>query len=127
MPARNGEKGANIVSVEENPKVVNRRKYPRIAMTNSCRVTLKNSDLTCDGRMLDISANGFAFTTSAREVRDAKGKPISVTISDFPLLEGKAVEGMIIRVSDHDGSYLVGGRMYEDNKAICNYVNERTK
>lgn len=127
MPAGNGEKGANIVSVEENPKVVNRRKYPRIAMTNSCKVTLKNSDFTCDGRMLDISANGFAFTTSAREVRDAKGKPISVTISDFPLLEGKAVEGMIIRVSDHDGSYLVGGRMYEDNKAICNYVNERTK
>ncbi|MDE7324410.1 MAG: methyl-accepting chemotaxis protein [Lachnospiraceae bacterium] len=126
-PARNGEKGANTVSVGGNPKVVNRRKYPRIAMTNSCKVTLKNSDFTCDGRMLDLSANGFAFTTSAKEVREAKGKPVSVTINDFALLDGKALEGMIIRVSDHDGSYLVGGRLYEDNRSVANYVNELVK
>lgn len=126
-PARSSERGVNTVSIEGNPKVFNRRKYPRIAITNSCKVTLKDSEFTCEGRMIDISANGFAFTTAAREVREAKGKPISVAVSNFPVLEGKALEGTIIRVSDHDGEYLVGGRMYEDNRALRDYVNERAK
>lgn len=126
-PARSNERGVNTVSIEGNPKVFNRRKYPRIAITNSCKVTLKDSEFTCEGRMIDISANGFAFTTAAREVREAKGKPISVAVSNFPVLEGKALEGTIIRVSDHDGEYLVGGRMYEDNRALRDYVNERAK
>ena len=77
--------------------------------------------------MLDISANGFAFTTTAREVREARGKAISVAVSNFPVLGGKALEGIIIRVSDHDGEYLVGGRMLEDSKILRDYVAERTK
>lgn len=126
-PVKNGERGVNTIRIKGNPKVVNRRKYPRLPISNSCKITIKDSDFSCDGRMIDISANGFAFTTTAREIREAKGKPIAVAVSDFPVLGGRALEGIVIRVSDHDGEYLVGGRMYEDNKALRDYVAEQTE
>jgi len=126
-PVRGGERGVNSISIKGNPKVVNRRKYPRIQLSNSCKVTMKDTGFSCDATMLDISANGFAFTTTAREVREAKGKTISVAVNNFPVLGGKALEGIIIRVSDHDGEYLVGGRMFEDSKVLRDYVAERTK
>lgn len=126
-PVRSGERGINAIHIKGNPKVVNRRKYPRLQLSNSCQVSIKDMDFGCDGRMLDISANGFAFTTTAREVRDAKGRQVSVAVSNFPVLGGKALDGIIIRVSDHDGEYLVGCRMYEDSKVLRDYVAERTK
>ncbi len=126
-PVRGGERGINSISVKGNPKVVNRRKYPRLRLSNSCKVTIRDTEFSCDATMLDISANGFAFTTTAREVREAKGKTISVAVNNFPVLGGKALEGIIIRVSDHDGEYLVGGRMFEDSKVLRDYVAERTK
>ena len=126
-PVKNGGRGVNTVYIKGNPKVVNRRKYPRLQISNGCQVTIKDTNFGCDGRMIDISANGFAFTTTAREVREAKGKQISVAVNNFPILNGKALEGIIIRVSDHDGEYLVGCRMYEDSKAIQEYVAERVK
>lgn len=127
VPAGNGERGVNAIQIKGNPKVVNRRKYPRLQLSNSCQVSIKDMDFSCDGRMLDISANGFAFSTTAREVRDAKGRQVSVAVSNFPVLGGKALDGIIIRVSDHDGEYLVGCRMYEDSKVLRDYVAERTK
>lgn len=126
-PVKGGERGVNSISIKGNPKVVNRRKYPRLQISNSCKVMIKDNDFTFDARMLDISANGFAFVTAAREVREAKGKPISVAVNNFPVLGGKTLEGVIIRVSDHDGEYLVGGRMFEDSKVLRDYVAERTK
>lgn len=126
-PVKGGQRGVNSISIKGNPKVVNRRKYPRLSISNSCKVTIKDTDFSCDARMIDISANGFAFTTSAREIREAKGKTISVAVSNLPVLEGKALEGIIIRVSDHEGEYLVGGRMFEDSKVLRDYVAERTK
>lgn len=126
-PVKAGERGINSISIKGNPKVVNRRKYPRLSITNSCQVRINDTDFRCDARMIDISANGFAFTTTAREVREAKGKQISVAVSDFPILGRKALEGIIIRVSDHDGEYLVGGRMFEDSRELRDYVAERTK
>lgn len=124
---KGGERGIHSIIIKGNPKVVNRRKYPRLQISNSCKVTIKDNEFSCDARMLDISANGFAFTTTAREVREARGKAISVAVSNFPVLGGKALEGIIIRVSDHDGEYLVGGRMLEDSKILRDYVAERTK
>ncbi len=127
QPVKNGGRGVNTIHIKGNPKVVNRRKYPRLPITNNCQITIKDMNFSCDGRMIDISANGFAFTTTAREIREAKGKQISVAVSNFPILGGKALEGIIIRVSDHDGEYLVGSRMYEDSKVLRDYVAERTK
>lgn len=127
VSVRNGDRMVNSISIEGNPRVVNRRKYPRLPLTNNCRITLKDTNATYDGKMLDISANGFAFSTFAGELKAAKGKPVSVMIDNFPLLEGGALDGMIIRVSDHNGEILIGGRMYEDSKKIRDYVNQKIK
>lgn len=126
-PVRNGERGVNTISIKGNPKVVNRRKYPRLPISNSCRVTVKDTGFSCDGRMIDISANGFALKTTERELCDAKGKKVSIAVSDFPLLGGEAIEGVVIRVSDHGGEYMLGGRMFEDSRKIRDYVAERVK
>ncbi|MDE7479011.1 MAG: PilZ domain-containing protein [Lachnospiraceae bacterium] len=126
-PVKNGEHGVHSISIQGNPKVVNRRQYPRLQISNSCQLTMKDTGFSCDGRMLDISANGFAFKTTAEEFRNARGKQISVAINNLPVLEGKVLEGVIIRISDHDGEYLVGGRMLEDNRVIRDYVAQRTK
>lgn len=123
-PVKSGEEGKNSIDIKGNPKVVNRRKYPRLSISNPCRLAIKDTSFTCEGRMVDISANGFAFATYAREFEVAKGKAVTVSISNFPPLEGKALEGIVTRVSDHDGEYLVGGRMYEDNRVIRDYVNK---
>ena len=77
--------------------------------------------------MIDVSANGFAFTTTEKKLREAKGRQVVVAVNNFPVLNDKALEGIIIRVSDHDGEYLVGCRMYEDNKVLRDYVAARTK
>lgn len=50
-----------------------------------------------------------------------------MAVNDFPVLGSRALEGIIIRVSDHNGEYLVGGRMYEDSKVLRDYVEQRTK
>ncbi|MDE6619085.1 MAG: PilZ domain-containing protein [Lachnospiraceae bacterium] len=126
-PTKNGERGVNTISIKGNPKVVNRRKYPRLPISNGCQVSIKGTNFRCDGRMIDISANGFAFKTTAKEFCDVKGKQVSIAVNDFPLLGGRALEGIVIRVSDHDGEYLVGGRMFEDSKKIRDYVAEKMK
>ena len=37
------------------------------------------------------------------------------------------LEGRIIRVTDNDGEYIVGCRMYEERKDIMEYVKENYK
>ena len=110
--------------VGENPKVVNRRKYPRLAMSNYCKITLKTDKSTYDGRIVNISAGGFAFSTSAKEFADSTGKQVEVIIQGFELLNGEALKGMIIRSTNDAGRYIVGCRMPEDNIKIRDYVSD---
>ena len=127
VPVRSGDRMVNAIDIQDNPEVVNRRKYPRLPITNACRVTLKDRNIVCDAKMIDISANGFAFSTYAKEFKETRGKEVSIAVSNFPLLEGKTLDGVIIRVSDHSGELLIGGRMYEDSRTIRDYVNEKMK
>ncbi len=115
------------LELEGSPKVVNRRKHPRLAMTNSCEVLLKNKKRSFDGKMVNISAGGFAFACRGQELADAKGELVQITIKDFALLNDKPLTGVIIRSSDDKGTYIVGCRMPEDNVEIQNYVKERIK
>lgn len=115
------------LELEGSPKVVNRRKHPRLAMTNSCEVLLKNKKRSFDGKMVNISAGGFAFACRGQEFADAKGELVQITIKDFALLNDKPLTGVIIRSSDDKGTYIVGCRMPEDNVEIQNYVKERMK
>ena len=117
--------GCYQLYIEGNPKVVNRRKYPRLSMTNSCEVLLKSNHTTYPGRLVNISAGGFAFTCEAQEFAKAVNEQIQITIHDFELLDGKQLAGIIIRSSDDNGTYILGCRMLEDNKEIMEYVNKK--
>lgn len=111
--------------VEGNPQVLNRRKYPRFAMTNPCEIVLKEQKKSFKGKVVNISAGGFAFACNDKEFADAPGKLIQMTINNFELLQGKPLTGIGIRSTNDNGTYIVGCRMLEDNEDILNYVKER--
>ena len=122
--SKSGESGKYRISVDSNPNVYNRRKYPRMPLANECTLKVKGSNEVYQGRMANISANGFAFVCSDTFFANAKGKDIIVNVKAFSLLNGKPLEGCIIRSSNNDGEYVVGCRMPQDIEAIQEYVNQ---
>lgn len=119
--------GCYRLTVSSSAKVINRRKYHRMPLSHSCNITLKESKQTFSGKMINFSANGFAFTVREPEFADSKGKDVTVSIPGFPLPEARSLEGHIIRNTDNDGEYIIGCRMPEDNFAIHDYVNANLK
>ncbi|MBO5373271.1 MAG: PilZ domain-containing protein [Lachnospiraceae bacterium] len=111
--------------LDENPKVLNRRKYPRLPMKNECEIFLKSQNRSFKGKMVNISAGGYAFASEASEFANAIGESIQLTIQDFNLIKGKALAGTVIRSTDDNGTYIVGCRMLEDNMDILHYVEDR--
>lgn len=115
------------LELEGTPRVINRRKHPRLSMTNSCDIVLKNKKRSFDGKIVNISAGGFAFACRGQEFADAKGELVEITIKDFSLLNDKPLIGVVIRSSEDKGTYIVGCRMPEDNLEIQKYVSEKMK
>ena len=113
--------------IETNPKVINRRRHPRLAIDNICEIMLSKKKLTFDGKMVNVSAGGFAFACKASEFANAVGENIEVKVYNFPVLQGKPLTGVIIRSSNDDGSYIIGCRMPEDNYELLKYVDQRIK
>ena len=111
-----------IVTITTRPQILNRRKYPRIDMNNHCTITVKGTDETFEGKLDNLSANGFAFLSKDRFFSNNKGKIITVSIDNFDLPAHSVLEGQIIRCSDNDGIYIVGCQMPEDNYYIMEYV-----
>ena len=111
-----------FLTVKGNPQVLNRRKYRRNTMFNQCHFTIEGSDMPYIGTMVNISAGGYSFFSDAEELKDAKGKYIELFIDDFPLLDGESLDGSVIRVTDNNGVYIVGCRMYSDNVDIDHYI-----
>ena len=62
-PAQKDEKTLYIAVITSRPQIQNRRKYPRVDMTNACTVTVKQTGDTYKARLDNISANGFALIT----------------------------------------------------------------
>ena len=112
------------IAVNGNPKVVNRRKYPRMPLKAACEIRLSSSDHVCEGQMLNISANGYAIQTQDKAILDTKDTLITVHTKGFTFLEDMPLRGHVIRITDNEGTYIVGCRMLEDNKAIYDYVNQ---
>lgn len=119
--------GKYKVLVEGNPAVINRRKYRRMPLTHACDISSEMSGKTYEGKMVNISANGFAFSTKEEDIKNAKGKKVSLKIKDFPVLGERMLDGYVTRVSDNEGEYIVGCRMMEDNSDIYNYVEKNYK
>ena len=118
--------GTLCLTVSGNPQVFNRRKYRRGPLFNHCHFTIEGSDMPYIGTMVNISAGGYSFFSDTEELKDARGKLIELSIDDFPLLEGETLDGSVIRVTDNNGVYIVGCRMYSDNEAIDRYIEANT-
>lgn len=114
-----------LIDVHGNPKVVNRRKYPRMPLKAECEIELSSSGHVLSGEMVNISANGYAVKTKNSEMMNAKATMITVRVKDVELLENMPLKGYVIRVTDSDGTYIVGCRMLEDNKKIRDYVKRK--
>ena len=122
--SQNGESGRYKLLVETNPQVFNRRKYPRMPLSNPCMIKVKGEGAAYAGRMKNISANGFAFASEEKIFAQIKGKDVEVDVKNFDVLEGRVLEGCIIRTSDNDGEYIVGCRMPQDSVAIKKYISQ---
>jgi methyl-accepting chemotaxis protein len=121
---RFGEKQCYKLIIDKAPKIINRRKYKRMPLTNPCDITIMDTGHMYHGHMINISANGFAFFTKEKEFYQSKDKKVSLHIKDFGILKESNLTGCITRVSEADNGYIIGGRLLEDNKQIFNYVNE---
>ena len=115
------------ITITTRPSIVNRRKYPRLDISNRCTITVKKTGTTYSGKLDNISANGFAFLADNSFFADSKGSEISVQIENFDLPDNSVLEGKIIRSSDNDGMYIVGCQMPADNLAIKDYVEKHLK
>lgn len=113
--------------IKGNPKVVNRRKYPRLSIDNPCKILLKAENRSVDGCMVNISAGGYAFAVMDARFADVIGEKVEISISGIGFLQGVPLKGTIIRATDDNGVYIVGCRMPIDNVEIRDYVNERIK
>ncbi len=122
--SRHGEKGQFKLSIETNPQVFNRRKYPRMPLDNKCTIRINGQDTAYDGKMVNISANGFAFSVNDSVFERAKGKNVTLDVQGFDVLGDKPLEGCVIRCSNNDGEYIIGCRMPEDSEAIKDYVSK---
>jgi len=123
-PDKQGEKGIYRMVILTNPKVYNRRKYPRMPLSNRCTITMRGTEEKFQAKMVNISANGFAFAVRDEYFANCKGKDLSLTIIDFPVLDGASLTGHIIRSSNNEGEYVVGCRMPQDSECIREYVSK---
>lgn len=126
--AKGNDDSCYRVTVTGNPSVLNRRKFPRMPISNSCTITVKESGRTYNGRMVNISAGGFACNISSQNSEEVKDKAVELSISDFVLPEEQILEGSVIRITNNpDGTFMIGCRMLDDNIAIRDYVNKNHK
>lgn len=114
--------GCCVLMVEGTPKVFNRRKHPRLPISNPCQITVVEDKRQFSGRMVNISAGGYAFSCKGQDFAKLVGKDVQVVIDDFAELQGSALAGTVIRSSNDNGNYIVGCRMPDDNEAIRKYV-----
>lgn len=119
-----GEKGQFKLTIDTNPQVYNRRKYPRMPLDNKCTISVDGTDITYYGHMVNISASGFAFSVNDSSFENMKGKNIVIEIDNFDVIKDKEIQGCIIRCSNDEGNYIVGCRMPEDSNEIKDYVNK---
>ncbi len=123
--AGGGEKAKYKLTINTYPQVFKRRKYPRLSLANSCHIKLQGNEKQYEGRMVNISANGFAFACREELFAERKGQNVVVEIENCDVPEGRLLEGCMIRSSNNDGEYIVGCRMFRDHEAIKEYVSKK--
>ncbi len=107
-----------------NPKVMNRKKYPRLDINCECDMVIDGNPKTFHGHMLDVSANGIAFTATDKEFETAQKKMVAVSIPKLPIKDARFINACIMRCKPANGEYIVGCRLTEDNLAIQEYIEK---
>lgn len=115
------------LTLTETPKILNRRKHTRMPITNDAQVTIYSTNHTCHGKMINISAGGFAFESRDPEIFDTKNKTVRLRVNDFELLKGNELGAKVIRVSGEKGNSVIGCRFLEDNHELLDYINKNNK
>lgn len=111
-----------VIVIETNPKVLNRRKHQRMPLKRSCSITIEETGASFEGKLINISAGGFAFSSRDKALKDAKGQNVMVKVQNLDLKYGSDLQGCIIRVTDNDNEYIVGCRIPEERTDIMEYV-----
>ena len=123
--AKHDSAGNYLLLLEKSPKVMNRRKYPRLPIHNTCDGKWFSDGADFSGQMVNISAGGFAFSCADSRFASAVGEQIMLRIHDFDLLKDSILSGIVIRSTNDDGAYVVGCRMMQDNMEISKYVENK--
>ena len=111
------------VRVEGHPIVKNRRKFPRLPLTNNCDITLKSGEVKT-GTMVNLSANGLSFITSDDDVK--MGELLKIQIQNFSIK--KTLSAVAIRKAVHkNGNVQFSCRMLDDDMEIATYVEGKLK
>lgn len=113
------------INIESRPKINNRRKYPRLDVSNACTITPEDGTTVIEGKLDNLSANGFAFLTHDDYFATHKGAVITMKIHNFDLPQHDVLEGRVIRCTNNEGLYIVGCQMPGDDFLIRDYVKER--
>lgn len=113
------------IRVNSAALINNRRKYPRIDISNACRITVSGSERSYEGRLYNISANGFAFICADQFFANSRGQRLTLEIENFDLPSHNHLDGRIIRCSENEGVYIVGCQMPDDDPDIMEYVNKK--
>lgn len=124
---KNAANNSFYIRINTNPKVINRRKYPRLPLNNYCQLVLSSNGASFNGKMVNLSAGGFAFVSTAEEFKDSIGQQVELSIRGLDFLNDETLTGVIIRSSNDEGKYIVGCRMPADNIKIRDYVEEELK
>lgn len=117
--------GTVKIQVVGNPTVMNRRKFPRMPLSNPCEIIWANGGKRCRGHLVNISAGGFAVAVTGTENVPGEKNVVKLVIENFAHIDPRCtLEGTVIRSSNRDNKCVLGCRMPEDNRAIMRYVQE---
>ena len=122
---KSNDNSSTIISITGDPTVASRRRYPRLNMDNICKVRVGESTEYISGRLVNISAGGFAFKTDRDILHDIKGKKVRIKIDNFNTIGDKELYGTAIRIINKNGEYQFGCRLLNDNTDIEKYVNSK--
>ena len=70
------------------------------------RIPERGYDKTYCGKMVNVSANGFAFAAASDDFAELKGTQLVLDIPDFPVKEERTMEGVVIRSTDNHGEIV---------------------
>lgn len=109
-----------VLTRENNTLSITLANAPKLTEVTECKL-----QVTIEGKLDNLSANGFAFLTHNNYFATHKGVDIRVKIHNFDLPQHDVLEGRVIRCSDNEGLYIVGCQMPGDDFFIRDYVKSR--